>query len=76
MPTRPTRRIYDTEKTAELFCHIVNRWQAASGEYPWLAQIGRRLRQSSGSFIDAATQLQPGVTLARQHGFHAALPGG
>lgn len=28
--------IYDTEKTAELFCHIVNRWQTASGERPWL----------------------------------------
>lgn len=28
--------IYDTEKTAELFCHIVNRWQAATGERPWL----------------------------------------
>jgi len=28
--------IYDTEKTAELFCHIVNRWQAASGDTPWL----------------------------------------
>lgn len=27
--------IYDTEKTAELFCHIVNRWQAASGNTPW-----------------------------------------
>lgn len=30
--------IYDTEKTAELFCHIVNRWQAATDESPWLAQ--------------------------------------
>jgi ribonuclease T len=29
--------IYDTQKTAELFCHIVNRWQAATGEQPWLA---------------------------------------
>jgi len=29
--------IYDTEKTAELFCHIVNRWQAATGERPWLS---------------------------------------
>lgn len=28
--------IYDTEKTAELFCHIVNRWQAATGQQPWL----------------------------------------
>lgn len=27
--------LYDTEKTAELFCHIVNRWQAASGDTPW-----------------------------------------
>jgi ribonuclease T len=32
--------IYDTEKTAELFCHIVNRWQAAGNESPWLAQSG------------------------------------
>lgn len=26
--------LYDTEKTAELFCHIVNRWQQAVGEFP------------------------------------------
>ena len=24
--------IYDTEKTAELFCHIINRWQALSAD--------------------------------------------
>lgn len=30
--------IYDTEKTAELFCHIINRWQTTTGEHPWLAQ--------------------------------------
>ena len=30
--------IYDTQKTAELFCHIVNRWQHATGEQPWLNQ--------------------------------------
>lgn len=30
--------IYDTEKTAELFCRIVNRWQTATGEQPWLDQ--------------------------------------
>ncbi len=30
--------IYDTEKTAELFCHIVNRWQAETTDRPWLAQ--------------------------------------
>jgi ribonuclease T len=30
--------IYDTQKTAELFCHIVNRWQAVCGEAPWLDQ--------------------------------------
>ncbi len=30
--------IYDTEKTAELFCHIVNRWQTANDERPWLIQ--------------------------------------
>jgi len=28
--------LYDTEKTAELFCHIVNRWQALGG-WPLLA---------------------------------------
>jgi ribonuclease T len=30
--------IYDTQKTAELFCHIVNRWQEAAGERPWMEQ--------------------------------------
>ena len=30
--------IYDTRKTAELFCHIVNRWQAATDDHPWLNQ--------------------------------------
>jgi ribonuclease T len=29
--------IYDTEKTAELFCHIINRWQAAFDDHPWLS---------------------------------------
>jgi len=29
--------IYDTEKTAQLFCRIVNRWQELSKEWPWLA---------------------------------------
>ncbi|MDJ0738769.1 MAG: ribonuclease T [Gammaproteobacteria bacterium] len=28
--------IYDTEVTADLFCRIVNRWQQATGERPWL----------------------------------------
>lgn len=28
--------LYDTSKTAELFCHIVNRWHHAVGEHPWL----------------------------------------
>lgn len=32
--------IYDTEKTAELFCHIVNRWQTATDERPWLIPSG------------------------------------
>ena len=32
--------IYDTEKTAELFCHIVNRWQSATDERPWLIPSG------------------------------------
>lgn len=31
--------IYDTEKTAELFCHIVNRWHTAIGEHPWAGQL-------------------------------------
>jgi ribonuclease T len=30
--------IYDTQKTAELFCRIVNRWHDAVGERPWLEQ--------------------------------------
>ena len=30
--------IYDTEKTAELFCHIVNRWQTEIKDRPWLVQ--------------------------------------
>ena len=29
--------IYDTRKTADLFCAIVNRWQAAVPEQPWLS---------------------------------------
>ena len=28
--------IYDTQKTAELFCNIVNRWDALSDHRPWL----------------------------------------
>ena len=32
--------IYDTQKTAELFCHIVNRWQTATDERPWLIPSG------------------------------------
>ncbi len=27
--------LYDTQKTAELFCRIVNRWHAAVDEQPW-----------------------------------------
>ncbi|MCP4992428.1 MAG: ribonuclease T [Gammaproteobacteria bacterium] len=27
--------LYDTEKTAELFCTIINRWQALGSEHPW-----------------------------------------
>lgn len=30
--------IYDTQKTAELFCHIINRWQSAFSEHPWLQE--------------------------------------
>lgn len=28
--------IYDTRKTADLFCSIINRWQASVDEQPWL----------------------------------------
>jgi ribonuclease T len=28
--------IYDTRMTAELFCAIINRWQGAVAEHPWL----------------------------------------
>lgn len=31
--------IYDTAQTAELFCHIVNRWQSAISEHPWLQTV-------------------------------------
>jgi ribonuclease T len=37
-PDEAHSAIYDTEKTAELFCHIVNRWHSATDERPWLAQ--------------------------------------
>lgn len=37
-PDEAHSAIYDTEKTAELFCHIVNRWQASSNDHPWLIQ--------------------------------------
>ena len=30
--------IYDTERTAELFCDIVNRWQSVARERPWEAR--------------------------------------
>lgn len=30
--------IYDARKTAELFCHIVNRWQTLDPDRPWLIQ--------------------------------------
>jgi ribonuclease T len=39
-PDEAHSAIYDTEKTAELFCHIVNRWHSATDERPWLAQSG------------------------------------
>lgn len=35
-PAQAHSAIYDTEKTAELFCCIVNRWQALDDERPWL----------------------------------------
>lgn len=35
-PNEAHTAIYDTQKTAELFCHIVNRWQAVSDDHPWL----------------------------------------
>ncbi len=37
-PSEAHSAIYDTEKTAELFCHVVNRWQVATDDRPWLAQ--------------------------------------
>ncbi|MCB1722211.1 MAG: ribonuclease T [Chromatiaceae bacterium] len=30
--------IYDTQKTAELFCAVINRWQSATGGRAWLDQ--------------------------------------
>ena len=39
-PDEAHSAIYDTEKTAELFCHIVNRWQTATDEHPWLIPSG------------------------------------
>jgi ribonuclease T len=29
--------IYDTAKTAELFCRVINRWQQLDDQHPWLA---------------------------------------
>jgi ribonuclease T len=31
--------LYDAERTAQLFCTIVNRWQACCPERPWLAPL-------------------------------------
>ena len=31
--------IYDAERTADLFCLILNRWQECCPERPWLAQL-------------------------------------
>jgi ribonuclease T len=31
--------LYDTEKTAELFCHIVNRWDSLADDRPWLSEV-------------------------------------
>ena len=31
--------IYDTRMTAELFCHIANRWYDEVGDRPWLDQL-------------------------------------
>jgi len=39
-PDEAHSAIYDTEKTAELFCHIVNRWHSATVDRPWLSQSG------------------------------------
>ncbi|WP_321528779.1 ribonuclease T [Sedimenticola selenatireducens] len=36
--TQAHSAIYDTEKTAELFCRIVNQWQQQATEYPWLQE--------------------------------------
>lgn len=32
--------LYDAERTAQLFCTIVNRWQDCCPERPWLAPLG------------------------------------
>ncbi len=37
-PDQAHSAIYDTEKTAELFCHIINRWQVSTDDHPWLQQ--------------------------------------
>lgn len=29
--------LYDAQKTAELFCHVINQWQDLGGPQPWLA---------------------------------------
>ncbi len=31
--------IYDAEKTAQLFCTIVNRWKELSPQQPWITQV-------------------------------------
>ena len=40
MRSRPTSAIYDAEMTAEIFCRIVNRWDALSGSPPPLLPDG------------------------------------
>lgn len=36
-PNEAHSAIYDTVKTAELFCEVVNRWHTAIKEQPWLS---------------------------------------
>ena len=39
--------IYDTEKTADLFCSVVNAWHAMCGEKPWLSQASEASPETS-----------------------------
>lgn len=40
--------LYDTQKTAELFCHIINQWQRLGGPRPWAKPPGKEDQTSPG----------------------------